>query len=128
MGNFANMGEISANPMEVMMFRPSSSWRPFVVVVSLSLLAACAFPPNRQFQTDASSSAAPVPVTQTSAGSVMTTPSGMTLYTYDLDTAGRSNCNGECTQYWHPLTADQGASQTRNMTLITREEVLMMLV
>jgi predicted lipoprotein with Yx(FWY)xxD motif len=65
---------------------------------------------------------APAIMTQTSVGSVMTTPSGITLYTYDMDAAGRSNCNGECTQYWHPLIANQEASPTGNMILITRDD------
>jgi predicted lipoprotein with Yx(FWY)xxD motif len=65
---------------------------------------------------------APAIMMQTSAGSVMTTPAGMTLYTYDRDTAGRSNCTGECAQYWHPLIANQDAAPTRNLTLITRED------
>ncbi len=64
----------------------------------------------------------PVTMTRTSAGSLMTTPSGMTLYTYDMDTAGRSNCNGECAQYWRPLAANQNASPTGNMTLVTRDD------
>jgi predicted lipoprotein with Yx(FWY)xxD motif len=99
----------------------SSPWQ-LVAATGLSLLAACSFLPNRQFQADAPSSPPGVTATQVSAGSVMTTSSGMTLYTYDLDTAGRSNCNGECTQDWHPLIASQDAGPTRNMTLITRED------
>jgi hypothetical protein len=44
----------------------------------------------------------------------MTTPTGMTLYTYDRDTAGRCNCNGDCTQYWRLLIASQDSSPTGN--------------
>ena len=46
----------------------------------------------------------------------------MTLYTFDKDSAGRSNCDGECGQYWHPLLATQGSTATANMTLITRSD------
>jgi predicted lipoprotein with Yx(FWY)xxD motif len=61
-------------------------------------------------------------MTQTSAGNMMTTPTGMTLYTFDKDAAGRSNCDGQCIQYWHPLLATQGATATANMTLINRSD------
>ncbi len=52
----------------------------------------------------------------------MTTPVGMTLYTFDKDTAGKSNCNGECAQYWPPLIANQDSSPMGNLTLITRDD------
>src|SRR5689334_14255632 len=30
---------------------------------------------------------------------------GLTLYTYDKDEAGKSNCTGDCAQTWHPAAA-----------------------
>ena len=33
----------------------------------------------------------------------LTTATGMTLYPFDRDTAGRSACNGPCAQNWPPL-------------------------
>jgi predicted lipoprotein with Yx(FWY)xxD motif len=65
---------------------------------------------------------APAMMGQKQAGNVMTTPTGMTLYTFDKDAAGKSNCNGECAQYWPPLMASQGSTATDNMTLITRSD------
>jgi predicted lipoprotein with Yx(FWY)xxD motif len=65
---------------------------------------------------------APAMMSPTSAGNVMTTPTGMTLYTFDKDVAGRSNCSGECAQYRHPLIASQGSTATDTMTLITRSD------
>ena len=33
---------------------------------------------------------------------VLTNAKGFTLYTFALDTAGKSNCNGACAHYWPP--------------------------
>jgi predicted lipoprotein with Yx(FWY)xxD motif len=52
----------------------------------------------------------------------MTTPAGMTLYTFDKDAAGKSNCEGQCAPYWHPLLASQGSTATANMTLVERSD------
>jgi predicted lipoprotein with Yx(FWY)xxD motif len=52
----------------------------------------------------------------------VTSPGQMTLYTFDLDTAGVSNCgsgNG-CTGNWPPLMASAGAVAQGNFSLITR--------
>src|SRR6185437_12433588 len=37
-------------------------------------------------------------------GSIVTDPKGMTLYTYDKDTQGQSNCTGQCAVNWPPFT------------------------
>lgn len=58
----------------------------------------------------------------TSAGSVMTTPSGMTVYTFDKDQPGQSNCSGDCAMKWPPVTADADAQEHDRMTLITRSD------
>ena len=42
---------------------------------------------------------------QTSAGEILTDANGMTLYTFDKDTAGTSNCYDECAANWPPLIA-----------------------
>ncbi|HUM18196.1 MAG TPA: hypothetical protein VL086_21070, partial [Candidatus Nitrosotalea sp.] len=44
----------------------------------------------------------PFKTMSSSAGEVLTDAQGMTLYTYDKDTAGKSNCTGECAEYWPP--------------------------
>ena len=64
----------------------------------------------------------PLKMLKTSAGEVLTTPKGMTLYTSDKDTAGVSNCNGECAQYWPPLMAEKDAKPTGKLTLVTRSD------
>lgn len=64
----------------------------------------------------------PLKTMKTSVGEVLTTPKGMTLYTFDKDTVGVSNCYGECAQYWPPLMADKGATPIGELTLVTRTD------
>jgi predicted lipoprotein with Yx(FWY)xxD motif len=64
----------------------------------------------------------PQQATVKSSAAWVTSPASMTLYTFDLDTAGVSNCpstNG-CTGNWPPLMAAAGAFAQGNFTLITR--------
>src|SRR4030095_1030348 len=44
-----------------------------------------------------------------SIGTVMTDPQGMTVYTFDKDGTGASNCYGECAKLWPPVTAASNA-------------------
>ena len=41
---------------------------------------------------------------------VLTDANGMTLYTFDKDTSGMSNCYDTCAQKWPPLTAAADAA------------------
>jgi len=41
----------------------------------------------------------PLKVQATSAGNVLADANGMTLYTFDKDTPGKSNCNGKCAEF-----------------------------
>ena len=103
------------------MMKSSRLWRPLLAAASLALLAACSHQSMQQSQA-APMSPAPAMMSQTPMGNVMTTPTGMTLYTFDKDAPGKSNCNGECAQYWPPLIAAPGSTATGNMTLITRDD------
>ena len=47
---------------------------------------------------------------------------GMTLYTFDNDTKGKSNCNGQCANLWLPLIATTDAGDSGDFTLITRSD------
>jgi predicted lipoprotein with Yx(FWY)xxD motif len=58
----------------------------------------------------------------TSVGSVMTTPQGMTVYTFDKDQPGKSNCYGDCAMMWPPVTADSYAQEYGRMSLMTRAD------
>jgi predicted lipoprotein with Yx(FWY)xxD motif len=58
------------------------------------------------------------------ADGVYTGDSGMTLYTFDRDTAGsgKSACNGPCATLWPPLYADESARPSGPWTVITRDD------
>ena len=57
-------------------------------------------------------------------GTAWTTTSGMTLYTFAVDTANTSNClkASGCTTNWPPLTATAGATAVGNFVPITRSD------
>ena len=42
-------------------------------------------------------------------GSVLTGPTGMTLYSFTTDTAGSSSCTGQCAVVWPPLVVPAGS-------------------
>jgi predicted lipoprotein with Yx(FWY)xxD motif len=57
------------------------------------------------------------------ADGVLVGPNGMTLYTFDRDTApGKSVCNGPCATNWPPLLAASGAEASSDWTVITRDD------
>jgi len=56
------------------------------------------------------------------ADGMLTNASGMTLYTFDKDTAGKSACNGPCAANWPPLMAASGASASADWTIVTRDD------
>jgi len=55
---------------------------------------------------------------------MMVGPNGMTLYTFDKDTAGsgKSVCVDKCAVNWPPLMADMGASASGDWSVITRTD------
>ncbi len=58
----------------------------------------------------------------TSAGRVMTTAEGMTVYTYDQDTPGVSNCYDACAAEWPPVTAPNDAQPFGRMSIVERTD------
>ena len=60
----------------------------------------------------------------TTADGVLTGKNGMTLYTFDKDTAGtgKSVCNGPCATNWPPLMAAADAKDSGDYTVITRDD------
>ncbi|KIC35710.1 hypothetical protein RA27_22595 [Ruegeria sp. ANG-R] len=46
----------------------------------------------------------------------------MTLYTFDKDEAGKSNCYGECAQKWPPLTSTEEVELGSGYSLIERTD------
>jgi len=53
---------------------------------------------------------------------IYTDAHGMTLYTYDKDKAGKSNCNDKCAANWPPLKAAAGAKDEGEWTVVKRKD------
>ncbi len=53
---------------------------------------------------------------------VLTDANGMTLYTFDKDAPGVSNCYDDCAVKWPPLFAADGAKDEGEFTIITRTD------
>ncbi len=81
----------------------------------IGLLAACATAPSM-------GPGGPGTTRQTGLGEVFTDANGMTLYTYDEDTPGKSNCTGLCAAFRPPVSADDTAKPTGGFTTITRDD------
>lgn len=58
----------------------------------------------------------------TDVGQAMTTPDGMTVYTFDKDSTGASSCYGECAEEWRPVAAPSSAQAFGNMSIIERTD------
>lgn len=58
------------------------------------------------------------------ADGVLVGPNGMTLYTFDKDTAGsgKSVCNGPCAVNWPPFTASAIDQASGDFSIITRDD------
>ncbi len=65
---------------------------------------------------------APAKVSDTSKGKALVDGAGMTLYTYDRDSGGASNCNGVCTNNWPPFHAPADAKASGDWTIVTRKD------
>ncbi len=57
------------------------------------------------------------------SGGVMVNSAGMTLYTFDKDTAnsGKSACNGPCASLW-PAVAASGGMMSGDYSVVTRDD------
>lgn len=62
--------------------------------------------------------AEPVKMMDTKMGKVMTTPKGMTLYTFDKDTKDKSNCDAKCLKNWPAFHADAKAKAEGEWTFV----------
>ena len=58
------------------------------------------------------------------ADGVFVGPNGMTLYTFDKDTAGsgKSVCNGPCATNWPPLVAADSDKASGDFSVLTRDD------
>jgi predicted lipoprotein with Yx(FWY)xxD motif len=58
----------------------------------------------------------------TKKGEVLTDAKGLSLYTFDKDAAGVSNCYGDCAVKWPPVTAAADAKADGDFSLIERKD------
>ena len=58
----------------------------------------------------------------TSAGMVLTNEDGMTLYTFDKDEPGKTNCYDQCAINWPPLLVTDGAEPVGDWTIVERDD------
>jgi predicted lipoprotein with Yx(FWY)xxD motif len=65
---------------------------------------------------------APATSADTAKGKALVNGDGMTLYTFDRDAKGKSNCDGPCANLWLPLIATVDASASGDFSLITRND------
>ena len=56
------------------------------------------------------------------SGNLLVDAKGMTLYTFDKDASGKSNCNGACATAWPPASVAAGASADGEFSLVTRDD------
>lgn len=90
--------------------------RNLILAGALALgLAACA-------GNDMSAMPAPAKTGSTALGPVLVDAKGMTLYTFDRDSVGKSACNGQCAQNWPPLMAAPDAKPSGDWMVITRDD------
>jgi len=85
--------------------------RPIVSLAAILLLAAPAF-----------AQTAPAKSADTSKGKALVDAKGMTLYVFDKDAAGKSNCNGPCATNWPPLMAAADAKASGDWSIVTRDD------
>jgi len=70
-----------------------------------------ASPTTAATATTGPAAAALLKVGTTTKGNVLTDNAGLSLYTFDNDTtAGKSSCNGSCTNNWPPVTTTAAAA------------------
>ncbi len=58
----------------------------------------------------------------TKLGKVLADNKGMTLYIFDKDVPGKSNCKGKCATAWPPVMAGASAKATGKLSIITRDD------
>ena len=64
----------------------------------------------------------PAKTMDTKAGKVFTDDKGMTLYTFDKDAKGKSNCADACAKNWPPFPAAADAKAEGDWTIVDRAD------
>ncbi|RED47753.1 COG4315 family predicted lipoprotein [Aestuariispira insulae] len=84
------------------------------ILISLSLLAGCVSYglslPNG------------ISVREVAGGKILTNEAGLTLYVFDLDLPGISNCYQDCATNWPPAYAADGAEAKGDFSMIPRKD------
>jgi predicted lipoprotein with Yx(FWY)xxD motif len=65
---------------------------------------------------------APAKIADTAKGKALVDSKGMTLYTFDKDSGGKSMCNGPCAENWPPLMASADAKPSGEWTVVARDD------
>jgi predicted lipoprotein with Yx(FWY)xxD motif len=65
---------------------------------------------------------APAKTADTSKGKALVSSAGMTLYTFDRDTTGVSNCNDQCATKWPALLAGADAKPSGDWSIVIRAD------
>ncbi|MBF0324117.1 hypothetical protein A6A05_07350 [Magnetospirillum moscoviense] len=81
-----------------------------MILTGMSILAAAA------------AQAGQVAERSTPMGTVLTDAAGMTLYVFDKDEPGKSNCADSCAVNWPPATADKADKAKAPYSIITRAD------
>jgi predicted lipoprotein with Yx(FWY)xxD motif len=66
--------------------------------------------------------APPTKTGATTKGSVLTDAKGMSLYTFDKDSEGKSACNGPCATNWPALKAEASDKADGGYSIIARDD------
>ena len=85
-----------------------------ILILGLTAVAGCATMEEKM--------GPPVKQATTKIGTVQTDLKGMTLYTFDKDETGMSNCYGKCADNWPPLTASRDDEGMGDFVIITRKD------
>ena len=64
----------------------------------------------------------PAAMADTAKGKIWVDTKGMTLYSFDKDVAGKSNCNDKCAVEWPPLAAAADSKASGDWTIVTRDD------
>lgn len=64
----------------------------------------------------------PAMIGKTTKGNIMVDAKGMTLYSFDKDVVGKSNCNDKCAVEWPPLKAAADAKASGDWTIVIRDD------
>jgi predicted lipoprotein with Yx(FWY)xxD motif len=70
----------------------------------------------------AAATAEPAKMGDTSKGRAWVDEKGMTLYVFDKDAIGKSNCVDECAIAWPPLPVQAGAEETGDWSIVVRAD------